>query len=133
MINKPSSVDFEEDFLDIRDLIARFEYIENIRLEMGQIDEWVDEYDDEFNILRDVLRELRGQGGDEQWQGSWYPCTLIKEDYFEEYARQLAEDVGSITDNMTWPCNFIDWQEAAEQLQMDYSSIEIAGTTFWYR
>lgn len=72
--------------------------------------------------------------GDEQWEGSWYPVTLIADSHFEDYAREFAEDLG-LMDKMStsWPHNCIDWEKAARELQVDYSSIEFDGHDFWYR
>jgi hypothetical protein len=36
-------------------------------------------------------------------------------------------------ESYAWPRNCIDWKEAAEQLQQDYSCVEFDGTTYWYR
>lgn len=59
--------------------------------------------------------------------------TLIRDSYFEDYARQLAEDVGAIHSDAKWPCTCIDWKEAADELKQDYSAIEFDGITYWTR
>lgn len=59
--------------------------------------------------------------------------SLIRDSYFEDYARELADDIGAIPTNAGWPCTHIDWEAAAEALQQDYTSIEIDGTTYWGR
>jgi len=66
----------------------------------------------------------------ESWANNYEP-TLIAEDYFEEYARELAEDVGALSND--WPASYIDWEAAAVALQMDYTSVEFDGTTYYYR
>lgn len=58
---------------------------------------------------------------------------LIRESHFEDYARELAEDIGSIKRDMGWPCNCIDWKEAADQLLMDYTSVDFDGVTYYAR
>lgn len=80
---------------------------------------------DEYAQLKDIADEI----GDE----AAYGVTLIREDYFEDYARELAEDIGAIDADAAWPNNYIDWGAAAEALQMDYTSIEIQDTTYFYR
>jgi len=40
----------------------------------------------------------------------------------EDFARQLAEDIGAINNNASWPNNCIDWEFAAKELMHDYSS-----------
>jgi len=42
-----------------------------------------------------------------------YGITLIHENYFEQYARDLAEDIRSLgpgVDIHDWPFNHIDWK-----------------------
>lgn len=114
------------DILDVRDLTTRFEELED--LETPDEDE-----QEERTKLDALLGDMRGYGGDHQWRGDWYPITLIADESFEEYAQDLAEDIGAIQRDAQWPNNHIDWKAAAEALQQDYSSVEYDGTTYWYR
>lgn len=141
------SIDTKANILDVRDLHARAEELETEAAELLDLDtaELSDETEgelrerghldlaDEIEELREVLGELRGYGGDEQWRGDWYPVTLILDSYFEDHARELAEDCGMVTPHARWPNNCIDWEEAADQLKQDYTSIIIRGVTYWYR
>lgn len=56
--------------------------------------------------------------------------TLIHDSYFEQYARDLADDIGLPAG---WPADYIDWEAAANALQRDYRSCEYVGQTYWYR
>lgn len=58
---------------------------------------------------------------------------LIRETAFEDYARELAEDLGLVADDSKWPSCHIDWEAAAEALQIDYSEAEFDGVTYYYR
>jgi hypothetical protein len=87
----------------------------------------------ELAALRDFLHEMRGNGGDHQWEGDWYPVTLIRESYFEDYAQELAEDIGAISRDAQWPLSYIDWPRAAEALKMDYTGAEFDGVTYYFR
>ena len=58
---------------------------------------------------------------------------MILEDDFEDYARQLADDLGAIPDENRWPCTCIDWERAARELAMDYTSVEYQGDTYLVR
>ncbi len=60
--------------------------------------------------------------------------TLVHERYFEDYARQLAEDTGAIDDDAHWPATHIDWPAAADELKMDYTEldVEVDGVTDSY-
>lgn len=62
-----------------------------------------------------------------------YGATVIRDDEFEDYARQLAEDIGAIDSEASWPLGCIDWAEAARLLQQDYTSFEYDGCTWWVR
>lgn len=113
-----------DDQFNIRDVIARFEEIEDT------------EDDDEIverSAVLSFLEKMKGNGGGEQWRGDWYPLGFIADHYFEDYAQELAEDCGMINKDAAWPNTCIDWEQAATELQQDYSSVDIDGTTYWYR
>ena len=70
----------------------------------------------------------------EPYVADWsYGETLIRDSYFQEYAEQLADDIGAINSNATWPNNCIDWERAARELQHDYTSVDFDGVTYWIR
>lgn len=132
--------DFNQEFLDVRDMIERVEQLEKLRqpgpVDTGDPEDAEYAQDDlfaELATLESALEEMKGCGGDHEWRGAWYPVTLIRESDFEDYARELAEDIGAIKKDMEWPCNFIDWEAAANALRIDYSDIEIDGTAYVYR
>jgi hypothetical protein len=62
-----------------------------------------------------------------------FGITMIPEDDFTDYARQYAEDVCAIPDDVSWPLDHIDWPAAAEALKVDYVSIDFDGTTYLCR
>lgn len=99
------------------------------------LDNDADEFngDEELATLRKLIDETRGYGGDHQFEGDWYPGSLIRDSYFETYAEELAEDVGAISRDAQWPLGCIDWEKAARELQVDYSTVEYDGVTYWYR
>ncbi|RAV17494.1 hypothetical protein DQP57_00260 [Mycobacterium colombiense] len=132
-------IDNYEDIIDVRDIIERVEYLEEtsngsvVDGSAGAEYEGHEDDHEEYAELTALLDELRGNGGDEQWRGDWYPVTLIRDSYFEDYAQELAEDIGAITGAEQWPHNCIDWERAARELRMDYTSVEYDGVTYWYR
>lgn len=129
-----------EDMIDVRDIIARVEELRDEREASdipaneygGPKDSWKDERQ-ELATLESFLDELRGNGGDEQWEGNWYPVTLIHERYFKTYAQELAEDIGAIKGNAEWPARCIDWDQAADELKVDYTTAELGDDTYYYR
>lgn len=141
------------DIIDIRDLIERFETLETARellqekldaiVEDSQtgpdlneahvaLDQWDNEYGTEFQELTDLLDELRGQGGDEQWRGAWYPVTLVPEDEFEDYMDEFLEDCGDIPKFENIP-EYINITVDYDMLRSDYTEVEFEGTTYLFR
>ena len=119
-----------DDLIDVRDIISRVEELE------GHEQDGCEEHHErkELAALRVLLDELKGNGGDEQWQGDWYPLTLVRDSYFTSYAQGIAEDCSNIDfATLSWPLTCIDWNQAARELRMDYSSVEFGGVTYWYR
>jgi hypothetical protein len=92
------------------------------------------------HTLQLILAELAGYGGDEQWRGDWYPVTLIADYYFTDYVREMLIGCGTIhraEERVRVPRDLpewveIDWDATAENLKVDYASIEIGGNTYWY-
>ena len=131
-----TTLDIAADIIDVRDLIERTEELEsNYGNDEGTDEGWngTDEEWDELALLQVIMSDLKGEGGDEQWRGDWYPLTLIRESYFQDYAQELAEDIGAVNRDATWPNNCIDWKQAARELRMDYSAITIDGVTYFFR
>lgn len=145
MANEISS---NEDYIDVRDVIARFEELEGERSHLAdattdedstaeQIEdaqlalaEWTGNYGGEFTALRDLLEEMSGNGGDEQWRGDWYPVSLIRDSYFEQAMDELLEDIGDLPKNLP---SYLTITVDYNALQMDYTSVEFEGVTYWYR
>lgn len=137
MAREPDQITNSSDIIDVRDIIARVEWLED---ELDGIEESTDgepherqEEIDELKSLASLLHDLKGYGGDEQWRGDWYPITLIQDSHFEDYARELAEDIGAIPNDAHWPCTCIDWEKAADELRQDYGAVDFDGTEYWYR
>lgn len=125
------------DVIDVRDIIARVEELEAEVALLGQSKEAsdqvaADEAGEELATLRDILAELAGYGGDEQWRGDWYPVTLIQDKYFEDHVRELLDDCGLIPKDLPHYVA-IDWETTAQNIQVDYTPVEIDGLTYWYR
>ena len=118
------TVDNRQDILDSRDIIARID-----ELEADEDDQDFDEDDHhDLDMLRDLANEASGYS--EDWQ---YGEALIRDSYFTEYAEQVAEDIGAINRDSNWPLCCIDWEDAAEQLQQDYTSVDFDGVEYWIR
>lgn len=116
------TIDYTADIIDVRDLIERYEELEDQRDDP--------ETKEEFIFLTTILHELCGNGGDEQWQGDWYPVTLIRESYFNEYMDEMVYDCYEMPKNLP---SFMSIVLDYVALQQDYTSMEIDGVTYFYR
>lgn len=78
-----------------------------------------------------ALKELEEQAeGYSVWEDG---AQLIRESYFTDYAQQLAEDIGAVNADATWPNNCIDWDQAARELEVDYTRVDFDGVDFLFR
>ena len=95
----------------------------------ANVKDW-DESDEgqELAKLKTFAEEAAGYASD--WS---YGTTLIHEDYFEDYARDLAAEGDYDMKNEQWPYTCIDWEKAAEELKQDYTSVDFDGETYWVR
>ena len=130
-----TDIDLIADVIDVQEIIDRIEAIE-----AGADDcddpAWKAANEDEAgerDTLYAILSDLAGYGGDVQWRGDWYPASLIADSYFEDYARELADDIGAIDSRAAWPLTYIDWARAADALKQDYTGVTILGNDYWYR
>ncbi len=129
-----------DDIIDSRDIVARIAELEAADCDgddprSGPDGEGCDEVDLCPTCYGEAGEELAAlKALDETSSPDWqYGATLIRESYFEEYAQQYAEDIGAVASDAPWPVYCIDWQQAADDLQMDYTSVEFDGVTYWVR
>ena len=134
MKTAPTNMD---DVIDSRDVIARIEELESER------DSFADDADDsgaartvwdatdegaELKALLALQDEAEAHAPD--WR---HGATLIRDSYFKAYAQEFADDIGAIPRDATWPATCIDWDQAARELQQDYTAVEFDGVTYWVR
>lgn len=142
-----------DDIIDSRDIIKRLEELEQ---EIQDVQDELDELDaqglgaggsgdlsTEYSALRDLLvtlseddeyLSLKAFADQASEVSDWhYGETFIRDSYFQDYAEQLADDLGCINSEARWPNDCIDWERAARELQMDYTSYTWDGVTYWAR
>jgi len=105
---------------------------DDLRRELDELESREDDHDDPLDADEiERMAELReARDNVSEWN---YGETLIREDYFTRYAQELAEDIGAINPNATWPLSCIDWERAADELKQDYTEIELGGSTYYAR
>lgn len=143
--------------LDTRDLQDRLDELQKLKeaLEDARTDvdellaidasEKTETWESDLSEARDTLEQAETEfSSDEQDEltelealseevSEWSSGNqLIPEDDFEDYCKELCEDIGDI------PRDFpsyivIDWESTAQNLKADYSEIEYQGTTYLYR
>jgi hypothetical protein len=119
-----------DDVIDSRDVIARIEELEAER-DSFEDGDWAEASPDEAAELASLQALAKdGENYADDWQ---YGATLVRDSYFEQYAEELAADIGAIDPKASWPLNCIDWEAAADQLKIDYTAIDFDGVTYWVR
>lgn len=100
------------------------------RIDSRDLIQWLEENEDDPDE-EERCEEIRSlEDCCEDWI---YGAAFIREDSFQEYAQELAEDIGAINRDLSWPLNCIDWEQAAEALAMDYTTVEYDGHTYYVR
>lgn len=126
-------VDFDNgsDIIDSRDIIERLADLAG-RWAAHATDPTEPALDDDEADEMRALTALVAEAEDyiPDWQ---YGEALIRDSYFEEYAEQLAEDIGAIDRQASWPLSYIDWGRAADALKQDYMALDYDGATYWAR
>ncbi len=79
------------------------------------------------------LAALSKLAEDGEGAADWtYGETLIRDDYFTKYARELLEDCGTIPRDLPY-CLVIDWDATAQNVRVDYFPVDFDGVTYWIR
>jgi hypothetical protein len=141
-----ANVSNTEDVIDSRDVIERIEELEAERQGLAEtadagdnteaerlaaradLKAWGEENAEELSALKSLAEQASDYAAD--WE-----CgeTLVRGSYFETYAQELAEDCGMVQEGALWPNTCIDWEQAARELKMDYTSVDFDGVDYWIR
>lgn len=114
--------------LDTRELQARLDELLAMREAHEEDPETEPELDAEEERELEELQTLSEEVS--EWS---YGETLIHESNFQSYAIDCAEDIHGRDAFVGWPMNCIDWEQAAEALQSDYTAYEYEGETYYAR
>ena len=129
------------DLESLRDAVteARDELAEHTEEETPDT-EWAERKDELEEVLADAAEQF---GTDEEAEleeleeleseisDFMHGETMIPKRKFKEYAYDLAHEVCEIPDG--WPCNCIDWEHAAEELEQDYTVVTYQGDDYYVR
>ena len=131
-------IDNCDDVIDSREVVARIDELQAEKdahedPEASHSESWADSDPDaaqELEQLNGWYWKLRDVGGDTPEDG----LTLVRETYWVDYVKELAEETSEIDfSKLTWPLTCIDWEQAARELQMDYTSVDFDGITYYVR
>jgi len=121
-ISEKMDADAYEDLADLAEVIE----------ENGDLMDAAEITPDDLDYLRAVA-ELVGDICDDIRSAAQNEPVMILDSYFEEYAEQLADDIGAIDRDAGWPVCHIDWKAAAEALAQDYTEVTFGGNTYLWR
>jgi hypothetical protein len=121
-MTRTEPIDNSAEYIDSRDVIVRIDYLST--------DE--DTLDEDEREELTALRALADEGA--QYAGDWeYGETLIRDSAFRDYAEQLADEIGAVSADATWPTSYIDWDAAADALRQDYTEVDFGGVAYLVR
>lgn len=101
-------------------------------IDVNELIDYVQETEEPDAEVLELLELLEGQGGDVEFNGAWYPATLIRETYFTESIMDFLRDCDALPSDLQWYI-VIDEDATAKNLKSDYSEVDVNGTTYYYR
>ena len=110
------------------------EYFEKCLKEIDEAEEALNAFDrEDLDLLTSIISD--GESYSDDWN---HGSTLIRENYFVEYIEDLINDCYEIPAEFNsgeWPFRHMkmDYEAAAEEAKVDYSTIEIQGETYYVR
>ncbi|WVW77228.1 hypothetical protein Bhz55_00104 [Stenotrophomonas phage vB_SmaS_Bhz55] len=113
-----------EEFHDALETTLSFEFaLHDVNNFHGMVEEW-----EELKALKEIADELKGAGGNHEWNGDWYPHEVIHEDDFESRMDDMVEELYDFHKGLpSWISVKIDY----DALKQDYTVHEFDGNTFY--
>lgn len=132
-----NTISNSDDVIDSRDVIERIAELEGERDALADEDgaisekklaEWNEgEAGTELKNLLTLQEEADGYVPD--WK---YGAGLVRETYWVEYVEEMLKDIGDLPQKLPHYI-VIDWEATAENIKVDYTSVEFDGVTYWVR
>lgn len=117
------------DYFDSRDLLERIEELTETISDPEFYTDGDTKEDEELQALIKFANSARPYIEDFH-----HGETFIKDEAFTEYTKESAKEYIEHPEKLdVWPFTAIDWDEAADQLKVDFHSFELNGTTYWAR
>lgn len=121
--HEPDAISNTKDYLDSRDVQERLDWLETVK------DPTADEIHEQTELNK-LKEQYVNDYGDSSWE---FGAQFVRTSYFEQYAQELADDIGATNNDLRWPYNYIDWEAAAEELSMDYTEVTFDGVEYYTR
>ncbi len=82
------------------------------QIDRNELEKLIDQYSEE--VIEAALElGISLESVEEAYQGEYRSDV--------DFAQNLAEDLGAVDKNASWPNNCIDWEKAASELMYDYT------------
>lgn len=105
----------------------RTDDFEDILFEEEEVQSWKEDWEDELKEIEEIDNIENELGSEFD-----YGVTLVNEDYWEDYVKDLLIDCGYISkDFPSWI--EIDWDATANNVKQDYTEVEYQGETYYGR
>lgn len=113
----------QDEVIDSRDIIKRIDEL------TSQCDDSYLNYDEyeELCTLSDLAEKCSDLSSD--WE---YGEALIRHSYWVDYVQEMLEDCGELPKGIPWYIA-IDWEQTAESIAQDYSSVDFDGQEYLIR
>lgn len=95
---------------NLGELIEAIEYLENADNDLEVYEAYEDNMGTSPSSASDIEQLI--EDADEAYQGEY------RDD--EKFAQEMADQLGAVDKNASWPMNCIDWEFAAKELMYDY-------------
>lgn len=118
------------DVIDSRDIMRRIEELTDF---LADVPDAIDGEPDDYSDARNELAILQSVESQAEGYGDWHHGeTLIRHDHFTDYAEELVKDISDMPSKIPFYI-VIDWEATAENLKVDYMTIDYDGVEYLMR
>jgi len=143
-----NTINNSDDVIDSRDVIERIDELEGERNDLSSalseaqesdspaqlvgelqrsLEEWDDANGDELKALKALQDEAEGYAPD--WK---HGCGLVRYSHWVAYVQEMLEDIGDLPKDLPHYIE-IDWDRTAENIKVDYTTVEFDGVEYFVR